>query len=274
MIGKTFSAALITIAGSGLLSTSPASALPKRLLVEHGQVRTQIAARINSAPTVVFEAGLGDDMNTWAPIMDKIGTFASTFAYNRQGYGKSRPALAAPSPVAIARNLHEVLEQSAVPKPWVMVGHSLGGTYVMTFAKLYPADVKAVVLVDGTPPEQTRMLRTEMSSIYRVVKTLSSIMGGAAKAEFGESERAGDEYRALGPFPPIPVYLLRRSKWSPVEGAPFRARVVEMQKSLIGDTPCPSDREVDQSGHYIHRDRPEVVVDTIKTAILAVGCPR
>lgn len=226
----------------------------------------------NGPATVVFEAGLGDTMTTWHPVRDRVSQFARTFVYNRPGYGKSPALPGTPSAEAIARNLYATLEKAGAPRPWVLVGHSLGGSYAMTFAKLYPQDVKAVVLVDGTAPGQTEMLKSEMKDVYNIVRTLTGIMGKAAKAEFKASESGGTEFRNLGAFPRIPVYLLRRSKWSPVESDAFRRRVVGMQRETAGLSPCPKEREVPLASHYIHRDQPSVVVQTIEDAVRSNGC--
>ncbi len=39
--------------------------------------------------TLVLESGLGDGMDTWEPVFDPISSVATTFAYDRPGYGGS-----------------------------------------------------------------------------------------------------------------------------------------------------------------------------------------
>jgi pimeloyl-ACP methyl ester carboxylesterase len=51
--------------------------------------------------------------------------------------------------------LHALLEQIAPDRePFVLVGHSLGGLYSLTYARLYPHDLSALVLLDPAHPQQ------------------------------------------------------------------------------------------------------------------------
>jgi pimeloyl-ACP methyl ester carboxylesterase len=54
----------------------------------------------------------------------------------------------------VARDLHALLAAAGEHAPFVMVGHSLGGPYIMTFTRLYPQDVAGLVFVDASHPDQ------------------------------------------------------------------------------------------------------------------------
>lgn len=47
-----------------------------------------------------------------------------------------------------ATRLHELLRNSQVAKPYVLVGASLGGCNVRLYAWRYPGEVAGIVLVD------------------------------------------------------------------------------------------------------------------------------
>jgi pimeloyl-ACP methyl ester carboxylesterase len=49
----------------------------------------------------------------------------------------------------VALRLHALTGALALPAPYIVVGHSLGGFYAQVFARRYPKDVAAVVLVDA-----------------------------------------------------------------------------------------------------------------------------
>lgn len=129
--------------------------VPGRLVdVGHGR-RIQIDCRGSGSPTVVLESGL--DMFgslAWAAVHDSIAATSRACAYSRAGIMWSDPSDAPFSSQAVARDLHAALVASGESAPWVMVGHSLGGPYVMTFTKLYDAEVAGVVFVDASHPEQ------------------------------------------------------------------------------------------------------------------------
>ena len=50
---------------------------------------------------------------------------------------------------SVVADLHALLETAAVPGPYVLVGHSLGGLFVRLYAATYPDEVAGLVLVDA-----------------------------------------------------------------------------------------------------------------------------
>ncbi len=52
----------------------------------------------------------------------------------------------------MAEELHVLLEKAGASKPYILVGHSLGGLVVRSFVSLYQEDVGGVILVDATHP--------------------------------------------------------------------------------------------------------------------------
>jgi pimeloyl-ACP methyl ester carboxylesterase len=128
---------------------------PPGRLVDIGGRRIQLDCRGAGKPTVVLEAGL--DINgslAWALVHDSIAATTRTCAYSRAGIMWSDPR---PGPVdgtTVAEDLHAALEKANEPGPYVMVGHSLGGPYIMTFTKHYGADVAGLVFVDASHPDQ------------------------------------------------------------------------------------------------------------------------
>ena len=99
-------------------------------------------------PTVVFEAGGGLLAYSWMLVMEGVNAFASTAAWDRPGYGWSDRPSSPLSLDSVVGDLHELLRQAAVPPPYVMVGHSIGGFYVRHFAARHPDIVCGMVLVD------------------------------------------------------------------------------------------------------------------------------
>ena len=53
-----------------------------------------------------------------------------------------------------AADLHPLLAAAGEDGPYVLVGHSTGGTYAMTYAARYPEQVAGMVLLDSSSPEQ------------------------------------------------------------------------------------------------------------------------
>lgn len=105
-------------------------------------------------PTVVLESGLGETSSDWARIVGSIAVGTRVCAYDRAGQGGSDDATSRQDGLAIAADLHDLLATSGEHAPFVLVGHSTGGTYVMTYAARYPAEVAGMVLLDSSTPDQ------------------------------------------------------------------------------------------------------------------------
>ncbi|KRD45049.1 hypothetical protein ASE38_13690 [Cellulomonas sp. Root930] len=104
------------------------------------------------APTVVLEGGLGEMSSSWSGIADDVSVTSRVCAYDRAGQGWSDDTESSRDALGIAADLHALLERSGEPGPYVLVGHSSGGLYAMTYAAEHPDDVAGMVLLDATNP--------------------------------------------------------------------------------------------------------------------------
>ena len=128
------------------------------------------------SPTVVLQNGLGETSAHWAWITRAISTDTRVCAYDRAGQGWSDDAATPQTGVAIAADLHTLLERAKEPGPYVLVGHSSGGPYMMTYAAQYPKDVAGMVLVDATSPRAF----TELPDFSSTNATLRRLFGLAS----------------------------------------------------------------------------------------------
>src|SRR5580698_5647180 len=126
-----------------------------RLLDIGGGRRMQIDCRGTGTPTVIFEAGL-DTIGSlsWSAVQDAIASTTRACAYSRAGVMWSEPRTQKFEPEGVARDLHALLAAAGEHAPFVMVGHSLGGPYIMNFTRLYPQEVAGLVFVDASHPDQ------------------------------------------------------------------------------------------------------------------------
>ena len=99
-------------------------------------------------------------------------------AYDRAGQGWSDDVSGPQDGLAVAADLHTVLERAHESGPYVLVGHSAGGSYAMIYAARYPDEVAGMVLLDSTSPDQFSVLpdfATEYSMTRRMVAVLPSL---------------------------------------------------------------------------------------------------
>jgi pimeloyl-ACP methyl ester carboxylesterase len=98
--------------------------------------------------------------------------------------GWSEPAAGPQDGVAVANDLHTLLDRALEPGPYILVGHSLGGAFVLTFAAQYPNDVAGVVLLDSMHPEQyTRV--PGYSTFYQGYRHISAMFPSLARVGVG-----------------------------------------------------------------------------------------
>jgi pimeloyl-ACP methyl ester carboxylesterase len=122
-----------------------------------GSHRLHLQCTGTGSPTVVLESGLGEMSANWARVAPAIARTTRVCAYDRAGQAWSEDGSHPQDGVATARDLHALLAVAGEQPPFVLVGHSTGGTYVMTYAARYPAQVAGMVLLDSSSPNQFRL---------------------------------------------------------------------------------------------------------------------
>lgn len=133
---------------------------PPGKLVDIGGRRIHLDCRGAGAPIVVFESGL--DMYgslSWSAVQDQVAQTTRACTYDRAGILWSDRAQGARNGAAVAADLHAALQAAGERGPYVMVGHSLGGPYVMTFVQRFGDDVAGVVFVDASHPDQQQKIQ-------------------------------------------------------------------------------------------------------------------
>jgi pimeloyl-ACP methyl ester carboxylesterase len=92
-------------------------------------------------------------LGNWQEVQTKLGSVARVCSYNRLGAPGSDPLPAERQTFeSMAADLDAVMTALDVERSVIVVGHSLGGPIVMTWAAAHRDDVKGVVLVDATSP--------------------------------------------------------------------------------------------------------------------------
>ena len=150
-------------------------------LYDVGGHRLHLDCRGHGSPTVLLSNGLGEVSASWARVTGPVAETTRVCAYDRAGQGWSDGADSPQDGVESAEDVHRLLEMAGEPGPYVLVGHSTGGTYAMTYAARYPEQVAGLVLLDSSSPEQfTRMpdfagQYAVMRRAYALLPTLSRL---------------------------------------------------------------------------------------------------
>ncbi len=108
----------------------------------------------SGSPTIVLDAGLGDDAVIWAGIQPALAKTTRVCAYDRAGFGWSETGPAPRDADHLAAELHGLLREARIDLPIVLMGHSIAGIYMRAYAAHYPEDLAGMVFVDGSTPMQ------------------------------------------------------------------------------------------------------------------------
>jgi pimeloyl-ACP methyl ester carboxylesterase len=216
--------------------------------------------------TVILESGLGDTLDVWKDIQPRIAAHcARTLAYTRAGYIGSDPAEDGPRDAAtIVAELRAELKKRNVKPPYVLVGHSLGGLYMQYFARNYPDDVVGLVLVDSTHWNQHMEIDTSANTAYTRGREVTLFMPWIMRREFKDSIPAGEQVHDSPPASTTPTIVLSSTLSPKGETPASRAAAARLQDEIVADFPGAQHVRVDGAGHYIQRDRPEVVIEAAR----------
>jgi len=73
--------------------------------------------RMENTPVMVFENGMGVDLNNWNKVIDQISEFAPVLAYDRTGIGKTEKVYELPTIQFVNQNLHALLQSLKISPP-------------------------------------------------------------------------------------------------------------------------------------------------------------
>jgi pimeloyl-ACP methyl ester carboxylesterase len=149
-------------------------AMPGRL-IDVGGRNLYLHCTGSGSPTVVLVSGLAETSVYWGGwVAPAVGQKTTVCAYDRAGQGRSDPPANPQDGLAVATDLHTLLDRAAIPGPYVLVGHSTGGVYARIFAARYPDEVAGMVMLDSQPNEAFTGLPT-FPSFYSGIRRASAL---------------------------------------------------------------------------------------------------
>lgn len=255
-----------------------------------GKANLHVRMRVEgSGPrTVIFESGLGDTLSAWDAIQPQVAAdCARTVAYDRAGYAGSDPAETTRDAANIVAELRAALARRNIRPPYVLVGHSLGGLYMQYFARNYPREVAGLVLVDSSYWNQRLPLIPSAVAASAAAASAAGTRAAAAdppgdpppprassmvvvfmpwimRREIMGSAAAGAQVHASPPAVGLPTIVLSSTRRLQGETAAAETREVGLQDELAREFPGAEHVRVPGSGHYIQRDRPDVVIAAVR----------
>ncbi len=211
---------------------------------------------------MVLEAGLGDGISAWSSVYTQLSADHRVFAYNRAGYGRSRSSASERDGLTLVAELRQTLQRLGLDPPYLLVGHSLGGTLMELYTRRYPDEVAALVLVDSRHADFTARCLRAAAGFCTPPAILTAMMPTAAKRELAAIDTTMSQLRHSGPFPPIPLRVLS-SDSALMGGARFAQVWAQTQDELATLSAQSAQRRCTGCGHYVQRERPQMVIDAV-----------
>jgi pimeloyl-ACP methyl ester carboxylesterase len=158
-------------------------------------------------PTVIIEAGLGDGLDSWKHMQNRIATLTRVFAYDRAGVGKSPQGTKPRTSHQMVTELHTLLKKAQIEGPYVLIGHSLGGLNAQLYAAEYPDEISGMVLADPSFPDMLSRLESVLGKVWMLLwnSQFASAAEGMTKKDF---DMSCAQVASAGKLPDIPLVVI------------------------------------------------------------------
>jgi pimeloyl-ACP methyl ester carboxylesterase len=298
------------LAGSAAAQTATPRAVTDDVegLVDIGDRNISVETHGSGGPSVVFVSGYRasglywtDDLlhaeNPRTMVMAGVAAFTHAIAYDRPGtyaplgddvvVGRS-DAIAQPrTATELVAELHALLQAAGVAGPYVFAAHSLGGLIARLYASTYPAEVVGMILVDAYSERLETLMPPDR---YEALKKLNQTAGtdtiipipGYGDVEtmpWGGDNDVMREAAADSPLRPMPLAVLAHGlPFSVPEASGFTSDELERYLRASNEdlaTLVPDARffAAAESGHDIHQDQPQLVIEAIRQVVEGVRAP-
>src|SRR5215213_7018393 len=300
---------LLSVPIPAMAQSTPAASLPTAtsgdfagLVDIGGGRRLWLECRGEGSPTVILEAGAGNNADTWdtvglpagseqTAVLPGVAGFTRVCAYDRPGTlldlehrSRSDPVPMPRTAGDIVADLHALLDTAAISGPYVLAGHSFGGLVSRLYAATYPDEVVGLVLADAAHEDYYGAMREALTPEQRTEIVRLEEQGPPELADYLDRERLDTDASAaqmraaaISPLRPLPLVVLTHGlpwDWpSDYPAAALEAVWLPLQEELAALVPDGRFVVAEQSGHFIPGDQPDLVIDAIQQVVDTVRDP-
>jgi pimeloyl-ACP methyl ester carboxylesterase len=240
----------------------------------------------SGGPTVVLVSGFQAPQAYWNPVVPGLAEITTVVTYDRAGYGESERGELPVHGGQSAADLHALLGELGVPKPYLLVGHSYGGRVARLFAAAYPVETAGLILEEAGHEDLPDAQLAALTGKDR--ETLAALIAPFRtkvpdpRTETDSMAETVEQLRRCGPLPRVPLVVITSASrgsglpavFSPEGQARLDEVALAMQKKLAGLVPGAEHIFVEGAGHNVHLDKPEAVLAPVRAMIARLrGAP-
>jgi pimeloyl-ACP methyl ester carboxylesterase len=231
-------------------------------LVDIGGRRINLDCTGSGTPTVVLMAGISSWSPVWYKTQPVIAQTTRVCAFDRASFGFSDPA---PRPQVLSdtvNDLHAALTAAALPGPYVLVGHSLGGVEARLYAQRWPRDVAGMILLDTSPAGELLIEADQpgLAADESIESYVSDELYCTMLAAQGPLERSSPAYKDCSKTLPSDTPAAFREAWPRFFTASYHQALARLSSRGLY-------RLIEGSGHGIQLDKPQAVIDAVNDVL-------
>ncbi len=283
-----FSLALLICQSTFAVSADKYKA-PGKVYLMFQQFRLYIDCQGEGDIPIIIEPGIGDSLANWLPIQAALSKHTQVCLYDRAGMGLSDPGPGPRTAQQIATELYHLLKKAKITGPYIFIGHSFGGFVAQFLAYALPNQTAGLVLVDSSHPDQIERLaalddldvmpkqtvggyKFEDESLLSTEQKYWKHLNAQRKsvwsqmdelASFEDSAEEVKEIKIGQLSMPIAVLTRGKKQLPDIEGiGSLEEEWRAMQKDLTTLSSNSWQVIADESGHSIHQESPETIVNS------------
>lgn len=241
--------------------------------------------------TILLEPGLGGSAFEWEPVKNALTDQLRVCVYDRAGYAWSDPSPFPRHARQLASEADQLLSKLSIDGPLIIVAHSFGGFIARMLADLRSSSMVGLVLLDSSHEDQLdtlekldgknrmprdnsfvvsqvdipdalpRDVQRKIAAFSRMRKTYVAL-----HSEMTHFRRSADQVRQTRKRFEFPVVVVRRGRdlyGEQNQGESKTAIWQALQEDMLGLSVSGRMVVAQQSGHHIHAEQPQLVVEVI-----------
>jgi len=223
-------------------------------------------------PTIVIEVAMGENLETWKRLQQKLSAISEVVTYDRLGLGRSDSTNHPRTIENLTNDLDKFLTNEKIETPYILIGHSLGSFIARKYQSEYPQNVAGMILIDPVHEYQfdSLMALKTNEEKKKAEEDRERFVNSLPKGQRNEAFQYHQQRNTMKnvKFPTdIPITIIatfRVGQGATKEDREIKKRLIEY---WMKDAPQIKLISTFKSGHYIQDSEPELLIDEVELMV-------